>query len=326
MVRDGSILGIGSGLSFWIFQKLLSGGHDQIDSLAGTRPSQRGSLAVWFTRIAPRSVWQAAAALGVGMGLVFGVQAELSYGLGVGLLVSAIVVQVHVQLAGSISPFRFAKRIQWTWRNLLQPEHLRISLIVTGTLFLFFGVRFGLSTGLSNGLSNGVSYWLLFGLYQGIGQGHVEAKALRRSLRNGTLVSLVGTSLITGVHVINYGVSYVLSLVLSNGLSYGVSYGLHDVVSHEMSFAWPLLISGFILIWSLSGGFVVLRHAVIRWLLARSDCFPWKAEQFLNDATARILLLKVSGGYSFAHSQLLDYFAQLQTDSLDRSKQDNREK
>src|SRR6266446_1844028 len=33
----------------------------------------------------------------------------------------------------------------------------------------------------------------------------------------------------------------------------------------------------------------------------RTHLFPWKAVPFLEDATARVLLRRVGGGYSFAH-------------------------
>jgi transcriptional regulator with XRE-family HTH domain/DNA polymerase III delta prime subunit len=58
-------------------------------------------------------------------------------------------------------------------------------------------------------------------------------------------------------------------------------------------------------------GLAPLRHYIVRFLLWRTRRFPWRAVEFLNDATARILLGRVDGGYSFIHSHLLDYFASL---------------
>jgi hypothetical protein len=37
--------------------------------------------------------------------------------------------------------------------------------------------------------------------------------------------------------------------------------------------------------------------------------FPGRAPQFLNDASARFLLRRVGGGYSFVHRLLLDHLA-----------------
>lgn len=51
------------------------------------------------------------------------------------------------------------------------------------------------------------------------------------------------------------------------------------------------------------------QHYILRFWLVRSGVFPWRAVPFLEDATARILLRRVGGGYSFVHRLLLDYFA-----------------
>jgi hypothetical protein len=67
-----------------------------------------------------------------------------------------------------------------------------------------------------------------------------------------------------------------------------------------------------VVMWALSGGLTILRHYVIRWLLARHCIFPWRAQAFLDDATTRILLRRVGGGYSFIHRRLQDYFADLE--------------
>jgi hypothetical protein len=53
----------------------------------------------------------------------------------------------------------------------------------------------------------------------------------------------------------------------------------------------------------------IIRRGVIRWLLARHRTFPFRAQAFLDDATTRILLRRVGGGYSFIHRRLQDYFA-----------------
>jgi serine/threonine protein kinase len=151
-LKMGSLLGIGSGLSFWIFQELLSHRSNTPVSKGKARSALQSMIA-WFTTIAPPHLWLAAAVLGVGMGLSY----RLSPGLGVrliyGLSVGVTVVLIRVILAGSIGPLRFAERIHWTWRGLLQPEHVRTSLIVSGALFLCFGLGFGLDNRLSYGLS-----------------------------------------------------------------------------------------------------------------------------------------------------------------------------
>ena len=54
-----------------------------------------------------------------------------------------------------------------------------------------------------------------------------------------------------------------------------------------------------------------IQHYILRFWLANSHLFPWKVVRFLEDATARILLRRVGGGYRFTHRLLLEYFADL---------------
>jgi hypothetical protein len=126
----------------------------------------------------------------------------------------------------------------------------------------------------------------------------------------------VSASIIAGIGVLNFGLSYGLfeglSFVVGEGLSFvGIIVALPDGLSNGLRFIWILVVSGFLLMWAMSGGLTILRHYVIRWLLARSQTFPWRAQTFLDDATARILLQRVGGGYRFMHRRLLDYFADL---------------
>jgi hypothetical protein len=96
--------------------------------------------------------------------------------------------------------------------------------------------------------------------------------------------------------------------VPSIGLKGVLGFGL----SYVLSVTWIWLLAGTVVMWILSGGLTVLRHYVIRWLLARHHTFPFRAQAFLDDATARILLRRVGGGYSFIHRRLQDYFADLE--------------
>lgn len=352
-IRDGSIFGLGSGLSFWIFQRLLSRMPGPPGRKGSMRPSGLWDLTVWLTRIASPSIWQVATTLGSGMGLSAGLSAwqnmglsmgqntglsdrlgmGLSMGLSVGLSINVMVVLVHIILAGSIGPLRLAERIHWTWRGLLRPEHLRDSLLLAGALVLFFGLilwlSFGwnnsnglnglihsLSAGLDMGLSFGLNYWVVLGLYQGMKLEPLEDQdrqrfnqGIRRSLGNGLLLGLIGT-IITNVLISSIEV---LILALIAELDRGLFTSLSNSSSIGLSVAWlwllVRLLAQTVTIWAFFGGLTVLRHYVIRWHLARSRTFPWRAQAFLDDATTRILLRRVGGGYSFIHRRLQDYFA-----------------
>jgi hypothetical protein len=97
--------------------------------------------------------------------------------------------------------------------------------------------------------------------------------------------------------------------ILSIGLKYGLSDGWTAVLQNTLSTVLILVISGALLIFLLTGGLAVLRHSIVRRLLWRSRAFPLLAPQFLDDATARFLLRRVGGGYSFVHRLLLDHLA-----------------
>ena len=65
----------------------------------------------------------------------------------------------------------------------------------------------------------------------------------------------------------------------------------------------------------LKGGLASFRHYVLRFLLWRTGAVPWRDAQFLDYAAERILLRKVGGGYIFLHRLLLNYFANLETET-----------
>lgn len=57
------------------------------------------------------------------------------------------------------------------------------------------------------------------------------------------------------------------------------------------------------------GGRAVLQHLVLRLLLVRGGAAPWGYVSFLDEATDRLFLRRVGGGYVFVHRLLLEYLA-----------------
>jgi hypothetical protein len=192
-----------------------------------------------------------------------------------------------------------------------------IDVLGTGLISgLRTGLYHGLIYGLSYGLGIGLSYWILLGLYQGITQEHLEEQDRRRfnqglhhSLRNSMFLSVLCAGIVTGISVVSIWLSVGLSVGLTNGqidqLSIGLNYGL----SRGLDVAWPLFLCSGLVVWMVLGGLTILRHYTLRLLLAHSHTFPLQAQRFLDDATARVLLRRLGGGYSFVHRRLLDYFA-----------------
>ena len=172
--------------------------------------------------------------------------------------------------------------------------------------------------GLSVGVGTGLGYWLVLGLFQSIAQEQIEDQdrqrfnqGVRRSARNSTIIGLLSGGIIGVLGFLGYWLSYGLNEGLSKGLSYGLNEGLSKGLGDALSVVWLFAIGGGLFGWAVSGGWAVLRHVVLRWLLHRRQVFPWHAQVFLDDATARILLRRVGGGYSFIHRLLLEYFANL---------------
>ncbi|HEU5380701.1 MAG TPA: helix-turn-helix domain-containing protein [Ktedonobacteraceae bacterium] len=194
------------------------------------------------------------------------------------------------------------------------------------------GLTDGLTMGLIVGVGIGLGYWLGLGLFQSIAQEQIEDQdrqslnqGVRRSALNSIIIGLLSGALIGSLGFLGYGLSYWVNEGLSTGLNVGLSGGL----GYALSAMWLFAIGGGLFGWAISGGWAVLRHFVLRWLLHRGHVFPWHAQGFLNNATTRILLQRVGGGYSFIHRLLLEYFANLDDETIDnlgraarRTKQD----
>jgi transcriptional regulator with XRE-family HTH domain len=183
------------------------------------------------------------------------------------------------------------------------------------------GLIYGSIMGLLVGVGTGLSYWLGVGLFQSIAREQIEDQdrqrlnqGVRRSALNSTRVGLLSGVLIGGLGFLGYGLSY----WLNEALSKGPDSGLCDGVVYALGAVWLFALGGSLFGWAISGGWAVLQHFVLRWSLHRKHVFPWDTQGFLNDATARILLQRVGGGYSFIHRLLLEYFANLDDDSMSK--------
>ncbi len=381
-LADGGILGLGSMLSAWAFQKCLDRPLPQNRPMAQTRLHLRGPLAIWMNTLASLHLWRAVATLGIGIGLSYGLSQQVSVvlwdGLKVGLLYYAeggdisvwlndglefglsaavTVILVRLILDASLKTLHFAERLRWAWHNLFRPEHLRGTVVVAVMVFLFYGLTYGfasgigeglsyglggplsvmlsyglhgalidglISDGLSYGLSYGLMYWLVVGLYQSMQQEHLDDQnrsqfnqGILSSLSNGFIISSISSIIILAIVGLSQWLSEGLSEGLSQGLDFGVFYGPSGGFSEVLNWGLNYWLglgriiqdAAMVIMWALSGGFTILRHYVIRWLLARHRTFPFRAQAFLDDATNRILLRRVGGGYSFIHRRLQDYLA-----------------
>jgi transcriptional regulator with XRE-family HTH domain len=180
------------------------------------------------------------------------------------------------------------------------------------------GLAYGMMMGLIVGVSTGLGYWLALGLFQSIAQEQIEDQdrqslnqGVHRSALNSTIIGILSGAIIGCIGFLGYWLSYGLNEGLSKGLSYGLNEGLTKGLGSALSVVWLFALGGGLFGWAVSGGWAMIRHFVLRWILHSRHVFPWHAQAFLNDATTRILLRRVGGGYSFIHHLLLEYFAHL---------------
>lgn len=106
-----------------------------------------------------------------------------------------------------------------------------------------------------------------------------------------------------GIHSSGRNALHISLIAMLVGTLYGLSGDLIGMLIATLVLG---LLSGL-----LFGGTPYLQHYILRYILWRNGAIPWWYVKFLEDTTARILLRRVDGGYSFPHRLFLDYFADL---------------
>lgn len=248
-------------------------------------------------------------------GLAFGLIGALLGGLICGLI-GAVAGGLIFGLLGMLTEkIESAGAFTWLWRRTR-------SVLLTGLLVgLLIGLLGALVYSLVSSLSIGVNplglfYWLFIGLPDG--------------LRIGLLIGPLG-GLLTSVA---YGFTTKqltdrFTLFPNEGMRRSAKNGLVGALIGALLGTLSSILLGnlaFILIGMLVGGLIfglrsVLQHFILRFWLCQSQRFPWRVQRFLDDAVDRILMQCVGGGYSFIHSLLLDYFANLDERDLFNTKQ-----
>lgn len=241
---------------------------------------------------------------GLAFGLViFGIPAGmpggLHFGLVLGVLAGLFFWLLVSMLLGSNQTIQLVEVLSWSWQKV--KLQLLAGLFVGSLIGLYGGLLRGLFAGLFAGLSAGLYTGLLSGLFVGLSQQRLidrlmlsPNEGIRRSAKNGLLVGSIA-GLPIGLF---FGLFFGLFVGPLGGLFVGLALGLLAGVTIGL----------------LNGLDAALQHYILRFWLWRTHTFPWKAVSFLDDATARILLRRVDGGYSFIHRLLLDHFADLEPD------------
>jgi hypothetical protein len=240
-------------------------------------------------------------------GLTLGLVSGLIFGL-IGGLIGGVVGGLFVGFSTSQLSGRFHQgKYRRSMRNRLLGG-LVVGLLVGLASELLEWLIFRLIGGPIGGLIGGLVGGLVGGLAGGLVGGFSTSPQLsgrsrflphegyRRSMRHGLTGGLfIGLliGLVAGlVGGLNFG--------LVGGLIFGLIGGLVGGVLFGMVF----------------GLGAIIQYNTLRFWLQQSDLFPWRAVDFLKDVQTRYLLVRVGGGYQFAHRLLLDYFANLKRDVL----------
>ena len=190
--------------------------------------------------------------------------------------------------------------LRWSWNRAWKGG------VKAGMLFgLIFGIVIGLANGqadgarfgLSAGLIGGVIFMPIFGIiatvFYGLSPEIVEVKTTPNQ----------------GVHLSARNAIYVLLIV---GLITMLIFGAIGRLIDEPSSGLIAGLVGGLLGALLYGGFDVIQHYILRFLLFIQGYTPRNYAHFLDHATDLIFLQKVGGGYRFIHRMLLEHFANMQ--------------
>ena len=201
--------------------------------------------------------------------------------------------------------------LNWSWKGFLQN--------------LFLGLFLGLLIGplaelafrlLDNRTPNilvvmlclGLIYGLIFGMFGGFSEMQIDDhtriqpnQGILRSGWNALRIGLIATLFL--------GLLLDLSLVLLYGLRFSLDGPLLITLIRTLLVGLSGGLFFGIIIGLSYGGIAYFEHYTLRYLLRRSGCMPWRYVRFLEEASDRILLQRVGGGYRFIHPLFLDYFA-----------------
>jgi hypothetical protein len=198
-----------------------------------------------------------------------------------GTFVVATLTAIQVYGDGSIKP---VERLGWSWLGMI--------------LGLLLGFVLPAALGTSAYGNSGI-HWttsLAIGL-PCVVAGGVSGRRRRVALRSRPNEGILRSALHTAVLGLGVGLLGHIDLFQpmfsekrAVAVVIGLSYGLAWAVSHY-------------------GGAAVIKHFVLRSVLTRNGCTPWRYVRFLGESTRLNIMRQVGGAYMFRHQVLLEYFA-----------------
>jgi eukaryotic-like serine/threonine-protein kinase len=214
--------------------------------------------------------------------------------------------------------------LKWSWKSFLQGILSGVGVgivigavfgVILGAIFLIYGKFIdpqygygfidGLKTGTRLGLFIGPTFGIGFRLRKKLISQEVKEKTspnqgIWMSLRNGALIGL--------------------TITVFNTVIFGVYAGINNFIIQASRTFIPSFTIGSVFLWGITsgvivflffGGYTVIQHLILRFILWRDDAIPLNLVRLLDYASERILLRKVGGGYIFVHRLLMEYFAAL---------------
>ena len=234
--------------------------------------------------------------------LTFGLRAGLLFGLAGGLSVRQLQLSSHIKLAeGNFDLNRWIKKssqVSFKIRN-------KIDWLVVGWLFgwPFYSLLFGLLFGITRGL-----FVMIIGWFTGMVIVHIFKLMLVNTLifpeldkktePNQSVHRSLRYALLSGIIIALFSALFV-------GVLFGLVFGLREGAALGLNGGLPLgIFFGLFL-----GGYAVLQHYVLRFLLWREGFAPLRYVRFLDYAADLLFLRKVGGGYIFVHRMIMEHFA-----------------
>ncbi|MCI0643946.1 MAG: protein kinase [Chloroflexi bacterium] len=273
----GLLLGLYHGLQYERHRGLAAAG--QADRPLWYESLFIGALAAGLTTalfffLFPGEGAAGAAAAGSSNALYWGLITGIAFG-----------VNTHVVFGRSFrTDVRIVEALRWSWPGALKGGGAGLALgLVLG---LLAGQAFGFSLQMRWSLT--LELALVLALFAGLQGGRLETRSgpnqgIRLSLRNGLLAAVLFGVLDGLLLTYTSGVDWGLRRLVQFGLAAGLNYG----------------------------GFNLLSHLLLRWLLWLSSGVPWRLARFLNHAVGLVFLYRVGGGYIFIHRLLQEHFAAL---------------
>jgi len=235
----------------------------------------------------------------------------LVIGLVIGLAFGVIGSRLKMELSSAQETIKTVELLSWSWRRAsvglfiglvvglvvglgawlagnpsiqLLIDYLSVLIVGGRNPWLALALAIGLATGLVAGLFSGL---VRIETKQTVVPNEGIWRSLQNTIRTG-LVALLAIALPVGIAGrLVFGLVDGSIIGLMSGLAFGVGVGIFF------------------------GGYAVIQHYILRFILYCNNRIPWNLTRFLDYATDRIFLRKVGGGYIFIHRMLQEHFASL---------------